>query len=426
MLHVTPDLQKTLKNCHKLLKPNGKLVLGEITERCLYAGFIMGSLPGWWLGEDDGRTGGPLLDVPGWDVSLKKAGFSGVDMDMQGANGECREPMSLIVSTKSPVSKANVVSASKYTIITTGTPICTAFADSIRLALDTKNSETDIITWSDLKLEDIKGNYCISLAEWDAPVLATITDEEWQKLHTLMYKSLGTLWITAGAAMDTPNPSASLMTGLARVFRHEHDNLAFATMDVELADSIDLPIASDAVMRVAITHKNATQSDSEFAVRGPVIYVPRVERVSNMSSMLPDSKVHGTQDPIPHTNDVFQTKVSSDATYIIAGLGGIGREIGRWLAKSGAKHLVLLSRSATSCKENIIYAKDLYRNYGTSAWLFDCNIADRTALQKVLARIGHLPLVKGVINGAMVMKVSPIINLNRGSTDACRMFSSKT
>ncbi|KAI0569630.1 Beta-ketoacyl synthase domain-containing protein [Pyrenophora tritici-repentis] len=36
VLHVTPDLQKTLKNCHKLLKPNGKLVLGEITERCLY------------------------------------------------------------------------------------------------------------------------------------------------------------------------------------------------------------------------------------------------------------------------------------------------------------------------------------------------------------------------------------------------------
>ncbi|KAI0569631.1 Beta-ketoacyl synthase domain-containing protein [Pyrenophora tritici-repentis] len=371
----------------------------------------MGSLPGWWLGENDGRTRGPLLNVPGWDVSLKKAGFSGVDMDMQGVNVESREPMSLIVSTKSPVSKVNGISASKYTIITTGTPICTAFADSIRLALDMENSETDIIAWSDFKTEDIQGSYCISLAEWDAPILATITDEDWQKLHTLMYKSLGTLWMTAGAAMDTPNPSASLMTGLARVFRHEHDNLAFATMDVELADSIDLPIASAAVMRVAITHSHATQSDSEFAARGPVIYVPRVERASNMSSMLPDLKAHGTQDPIPHTSGVVQTEVSSDATYIIAGLGGIGREIGRWLAKRGAKHLVLLSRSATSCKENIVYAKDLYRNYGTSAWLFDCDIADRTALQKVLANIGHLPPVKGVINGAMVMKDVLIENM---------------
>jgi ubiquinone/menaquinone biosynthesis C-methylase UbiE/malonyl CoA-acyl carrier protein transacylase len=405
VLHATPNLQKTLKNCHKLLKPNGKLVLGEITERCLYAGFIMGSLPGWWLGENDGRTGGPLLDVAGWDVSLKKAGFSGVDLDMQGINGESPEPMSLVVSTKTPVSKVNGISASKYTIITSGTPICTAFAESIRLALDTENSETDIIAWSDFKAEDIQGSYCISLAEWDAPILATITDKDWQRLRTLMYKSLGTLWVTAGAAMDAPNPSASLMTGLARVFRHEHDNLAFATMDVQLADVIELPVASTAVMRVAITHSHAAQLDSEFAARGPVIYVPRVERASNMSNMLPDVKAHGTQDPIPHTNGVVKTEVSSDATYIIAGIGGIGREIGCWLAKKGAKHLVLLSRSATSYKENVIYAKDLYKNHGTSAWLFDCDIADRTALQKVLANIGHLPPVKGVINGAMVMKV---------------------
>jgi hypothetical protein len=240
--------------------------------------------------------------------------------------------------------------------------------------------------------------------------MATITDEDWQRLRTLIYKAL----VTAGSVMDTLNSSTSLMTGLARVFRHEHENLAFATMDVELADFIDLPITSAAVMRIAITHSHATQPNSEFAAQGPMIYVPRMERASNMSTMPPDSKAHATQDLNPNTNGVVQTEVSSDATYIIAGLGGIRIAIGRWLAKKGAENLVLLSRPATSCKENAVHAKDLYRNYGASAWLFDCDIADRTALQKVLANIRHLPLVQVVINSAIVIKVSSVYQSGSG------------
>ncbi|KAK2058396.1 hypothetical protein LY76DRAFT_463324, partial [Colletotrichum caudatum] len=40
-------------------------------------------------------------------------------------------------------------------------------------------------------------------------------------------------------------------------------------------------------------------------------------------------------------------------------VGGIGKEIGRWLAEKGAKHLVLLSRSAASGEENKAFASEL-------------------------------------------------------------------
>ena len=50
VLHATSSMDNTMKNVRKLLKPNGKLILLEITHVLLRASVIFGTLPGWWLG----------------------------------------------------------------------------------------------------------------------------------------------------------------------------------------------------------------------------------------------------------------------------------------------------------------------------------------------------------------------------------------
>lgn len=112
------------------------------------------------------------------------------------------------------------------------------------------------------------------------------------------------------------------------------------------------------------------------------------------------------QDVVPAIPRTPKVGVRQDATYIIAGLGGIGREIGRWLAEKGAKHLVFLSRSAASGPENIEYVRELRNTYDTNAIAFDCDVGNRAALQTVLYSISELPPVKGCVTGAMVLKVS--------------------
>ena len=42
--------------------------------------YIMGVLPGWWLGEEDGRYLEPYLSIKKWDAELRNARFQGVDM----------------------------------------------------------------------------------------------------------------------------------------------------------------------------------------------------------------------------------------------------------------------------------------------------------------------------------------------------------
>lgn len=51
VLHATRSLEKTLKNARRLLRPGGYLILLEIVDNGpLRVGFIMGGLPGWWIG----------------------------------------------------------------------------------------------------------------------------------------------------------------------------------------------------------------------------------------------------------------------------------------------------------------------------------------------------------------------------------------
>lgn len=67
VLHATASLQKTLENTRQLLKPGGYLLLLEITNNGpIRFSNIMGGLPGWWLGVNDGRKYAPTITPGEW------------------------------------------------------------------------------------------------------------------------------------------------------------------------------------------------------------------------------------------------------------------------------------------------------------------------------------------------------------------------
>ncbi|KAL4789662.1 S-adenosyl-L-methionine-dependent methyltransferase [Aspergillus venezuelensis] len=78
VLHATPCLVETLKNVRTLLQPKGFLFNQELSPPGKYVDFMVGLLPGWWLGEADGRAGGPCIPPVEWDRRLKQAGFEGL------------------------------------------------------------------------------------------------------------------------------------------------------------------------------------------------------------------------------------------------------------------------------------------------------------------------------------------------------------
>ncbi|KAL5002552.1 hypothetical protein BDV10DRAFT_202156 [Aspergillus recurvatus] len=88
-------------------------------------------------------------------------------------------------------------------------------------------------------------------------------------------------------------------------------------------------------------------------------------------------------------------KLRADASYLlVGGVGGLGRSLANWMVEHGAKHLILLSRSAGK--------------QGSSTFVNQLRDAGKTDLDRALTTASelHFPPIRGVIQGAMVLQDS--------------------
>lgn len=99
-------------------------------------------------------------------------------------------------------------------------------------------------------------------------------------------------------------------------------------------------------------------------------------------------------------------RFDANASYFIAGgSGGLGREIARWMADRGAKHIIIASRSgARSDAARELVAELRARHVNVMA--AECDVTSERSLAGVLeacARSG-MPPIRGCINAAMVLQ----------------------
>lgn len=96
-----------------------------------------------------------------------------------------------------------------------------------------------------------------------------------------------------------------------------------------------------------------------------------------------------------------------DATYIlVGGIGGIGRSMAKWMSSKGARHIVLTSRKATISKE-IQTLIDEVAVAGTHIHIKVCDITDSLSVETLVKEgLKGLPPIRGVVHGAMVLRVS--------------------
>ncbi|KAI4230028.1 MAG: hypothetical protein L6R36_000407 [Xanthoria steineri] len=109
VVHATRSLSNSLGTIHKLLKPGGVLGLVELTRLTPYFNMAFGSLPGWWLGVEEGRTESPLQSVGQWSAQLQKVGFSGVDLVAYDLPEPERHSALLLSTALAPVPATNGV-----------------------------------------------------------------------------------------------------------------------------------------------------------------------------------------------------------------------------------------------------------------------------------------------------------------------------
>lgn len=102
-----------------------------------------------------------------------------------------------------------------------------------------------------------------------------------------------------------------------------------------------------------------------------------------------------------------------DGTYVlIGGTGGLGRSMAKWMVNNGAKHVVLVSRNASATGKVQRLMDEAKATTGADIVVRKCDVADGSSVDELVKTgLSDLPPVKGVVLGAMVLRVSLSPNL---------------
>ncbi|RJO70846.1 amino acid adenylation domain-containing protein [Nocardia panacis] len=180
----------------------------------------------------------------------------------------------------------------------------------------------------------------------------------------------------AVAGRTVADPVQAALGGLARVIAQEQVDLGCTHIDLDPA----LEVAADAALLAA--ELGASSAAEQVGYVREVRHVARLTRATASAGAVP---------------------VRPDATYLITGgLGGLGLETARLLVERGARHLVLVGRSAPGPEAEAAIAE--LRDGGARVRVESVDIASAAAVTACLAAISaESPPLRGVLHLAGVL-----------------------
>ncbi|KAL2164963.1 hypothetical protein VTH06DRAFT_259 [Thermothelomyces fergusii] len=290
VLHATYDIERTIRNTRKLLRPGGKLILLDMTHPLLSVSLIFGNLPGWWNCSEPWREYGPLLDQDRWRDVLQRNGFT----DFQASSPDVLEPLeegTRVIIASAVDREDEVGSRDKAPSRALIVRPCTAGeaeedeVEATKSRLIESGIRVDTCNLRDLRAEkaDHSGVVVISFAELDEPLLADISPDDFATLKHLIQESAGLVWVTrGGVAFDGARPELSLFHGLARSLRAENEGTPCVTVDLSTHPKLPGADAASLILRVLRQSliqpdPNATTAvtDREFSERNGILHIKR-------------------------------------------------------------------------------------------------------------------------------------------------------
>lgn len=256
VLHATKSLETTMRNVRSLMKPGGYLILYEgLGNEVMRFGAVMGGLPGWWVGRDEGRRYAPTITLDEWDALFKRTGFTGVEastpmIDKVSVAHTIFCTMATdddIESFRNPLAIQPSQTVGQPLVVLGGkTETVAAIANDVISAL--RPHFDSIITVESLdNVPDVPPNsHILGLAECDGAVFENISDTCWRNLQKLLTDSKSILWVTYGAHETQAYGAMSI--GLFRNLYYEMLGTDVHLLDFEDNGSID----ADTIIRLAL------------------------------------------------------------------------------------------------------------------------------------------------------------------------------
>ena len=402
VLHATSDLQQTIGHIHQLLAPGGLLIALEGMEPQAWLDLIFGLTPGWWSFTDtDLRPNYPLINGEQWQQLLQANQF---ETDLISANREGLCQQAVIVAAK----KHNQHQGSW--IICRD---CSGIGDALAVALEAQGDVCHLLDSSDSALipdllasantDSCRGVvYLWGLNDLDQTPL----EMPWQTTAPIaLIQAMGEsnlecpVWlVTQGSQaveQSQTNAVQSMLWGLGQVLAVEQPQRYGGLIDLDPSAATD----ESAKDLLRVIQSGGCQKDSRTK-RDAIAF-------RNQQSWSP------TLSPVTVSTQ-SSTQIQPNASYLITGgLGDIGLQVASWLTDQGAKHLILMGRTALPPRSKWLsltegdlgYAKTqsilAIEAKGAQVYLATADVADPEQLNQTMQAIDG-PAIRGVFHLAVV------------------------
>ncbi|KAI1502944.1 hypothetical protein F5X99DRAFT_137710 [Biscogniauxia marginata] len=297
VLHATANMDVTMSNVRKLLKPGGRLIMVEITHPRLRISLPFGTLPGWWLGDGDGRKTGPLLTPNQWEAVLKRNGFDGLEVCQADYPGPYE--MSSLVVSRATIEKKRT--ASTVHVFSPNGQDPAAFELNSLLKNDGRSlkligTDIDTVASGPLVILDIQST----------SLLDNLDESSFSSIRNTLSKLDSILWVTSGA--NHQNPNAAMVAGLSRTLRNENAGLKLITLDLDPLTVADSSKAAGSILRVFKARFTIpdNSTDMELMEKGGQIQVPRLIEHPELNELL-FREMAGIPEP-PNLEPFYQPK----------------------------------------------------------------------------------------------------------------------
>ncbi|KAK4452026.1 hypothetical protein QBC34DRAFT_483426 [Podospora aff. communis PSN243] len=276
VLHATSSIADCLKHCREMLKPGGVLLLEEVTTKLARVPMVVGVLPGWWNGENDGRKEGPLISEAEWDKQLQQHGFNGLHLCFR--DSKLQHLKSFIVSVAAPLPLPSPPSHVILVKPNAEDASVSCLAANIGQTMRQEATVVEEITLADSRSADLAGKFIVVAVEVKTPHLASsrLTDDDFTAIKSLVLRSQDILWLTRGGSMESACPEANSIVGVARTVRGENPNIHLTTLDLDPVQELQSQGTAEIVCGIIKAKNDPTNTEFEYAVRDGHIQIPRL------------------------------------------------------------------------------------------------------------------------------------------------------
>ncbi|KAI1824650.1 fatty acid synthase S-acetyltransferase [Xylaria intraflava] len=275
VIHAAANVEYSLRNLRKLLKPGGRLVnLEMVAPKTPSLDIIFGLLPAWWAASEDWRSQGPLLTECQWDDVTRRSGFTGNDLVIRDFEDKAINGASFIITAPSEdPAPLRLNDDHLLIIIDNKSEKQKAMAELIARGRSASIADVDNHVISDLSANTI----VVFLLEVDLKYLATMSPGDFETIQAILLAVKRAIWFSSSYYRDDSSSFHGMMVGLFRSLRSEAAEKRLVTLHVQTDDTeFEIDRNVEHLNHVLSNSFNADSIDFEFLVRDGTIHVARL------------------------------------------------------------------------------------------------------------------------------------------------------